>query len=133
MSLLAPNVGEVELLSRALNKSQPDNVVLHLYTNDKTPAETDTVADYTEATAAGYAPITLTGANWIVTSVAGVTTAVYPEQDFNLTDAEPAIYGYYITNNDNSILLWSERRVAGHYTVPAGGGVIPIVPKISLE
>lgn len=133
MALLVPNVGEVELLSRLLNKNAPDNVVLHLYTNNVTPDEADVVGTYTEATAAGYSAITLTGASWSVATVTGTTTASYAQQTFTFTAAEPAVYGYYVTNNAGTVLLWAERFTDGPYAIPSGGGTIKITPKIELE
>lgn len=133
MALLVPDVGERELLSRALNKSIPDDCKLHLYINNKTPAEGDVVADYTASTGSGYAPITLTGSNWTVTTAAGTTTASYPQVTFTYTGAEPNIYGYYVTNATGTTLLWAERFSDGPYAIPSGGGSVKISPKIELE
>jgi hypothetical protein len=133
MALLVPDVGEVELLSRAVNLTSPDDCVLHLYTNDKTPAEGDTVADYTESTGSGYAAETLTGSSWTVTTTTGTTTGEYPQVTFTYTGAEPNIYGYYVTNNAGTTLLWAERFSDGPYAIPSGGGSVKITPKIELE
>jgi|SRR6056297_2402172 len=133
MALLVPDVGEVELLSRALNLNTPDDVVLHLYTNDKTPAEGDVAGDYTESTGAGYSAQTLTGASWSVTTTTGTTTGEYPQVTYTYTAAEPNIYGYYVTNSAGSTLLWAERFSDGPYAIPSGGGSVKITPKIELE
>lgn len=133
MALLVPDEGEVELLSRAVNKNVPDDCELHLYTNNKTPAEGDVVGDYTESTGAGYASETLTGSSWTVTTTTGTTTGEYPQVTFTYTGAEANIYGYYVTNAGNGILLWSERFSDGPYAIPSGGGSVKITPKIELE
>jgi hypothetical protein len=133
MALVVPDVGEVELLSRMLNKSTPDDVVLHLYTNNKTPAEGDVVGDYTESTGAGYGAITLTGTTWGVSTTAGTTTASYAQQTFTYTGADPNIYGYYVTNTAGTTLLWAEIFSDGPYSIPSGGGSVKITPKIELE
>lgn len=125
-------VGEENLLARMLNNASPDNVNLHLYTNNYTPTSSDTVASYTESTGAGYALITLTGSSWVI---AGPTpaTASYPQVTFTYTGAEPVLYGYYVTNNANTILEWAERFTDGPYSIPSGGGSVKITPKISLQ
>lgn len=133
MALLVPDVGERELLGRMLNKNAPDNVVLHLYTNNQTPAEGDTTANYTESTGTGYAAITLTGASWTIATVAGTTTAAYAQQTFTYTGAEPNIYGYYVTNLAGTTLLWVEKFTDGPYAIPSGGGSVKITPRIELE
>jgi len=133
MALLVPDVGEVELLSRMLNLNSPDDVVLHLYTNDKTPAEGDVLGDYTESTATGYAAETLTGSSWSVSTTSGTTTGEYPQVTFTYEAAEPDIYGYYVTNNAEDTLLWAERFSDGPYAIPSGGGSVKITPKIELE
>lgn len=59
MSLVAPDVGEVLLLSYALNKVAQGDVKLHLYTNDYTPVEGSTISNFTECTASGYSAKTI--------------------------------------------------------------------------
>lgn len=133
MALLVPDVGEVELLSRMVNLNAPDDCILHLYTNNLTPAEGDTEGLYTESTGTGYSAITLTGASWTVSTTGGVTTGSYPQVTFTYTGAEPNIYGYYVTDNAGTLLLWSERFSDGPYAIPSGGGSVKITPKIELE
>ena len=129
MALLVPDVGEVLLLEYALNKTEPTEVKLKLYTNDYTPVEGSVVANFTEATAAGYAAIVLAGASWTIASSAGVTTAEYAQQTFTFTAASTN-YGYYITNNDGSQVLWAERFSDALHTIPSGGGTEKITVKI---
>jgi len=130
MSLLVPNVGEVKILEKALNKVAADDVKIHLYSSNTTPAEDDVVGTYTLIT--DPAAITLTGANWTVSTLAGTSTAEHAQQTFNFTGAA-TVYGYVVTDNGGTNLLWSERFTDGPYTIPAGGGSIKITPKIQLE
>jgi hypothetical protein len=134
MALLTVDVGEVELLSRAVNKTAPDNLRLKLYSNDKTPADADTVASYTEVTGSGYADKVLTGASWTVSSITNVATASYAQQSFDFTGAAN-VYGYYVTNNAGTILLWAERFTSPTppWMIPAGGGVVKVTPIITLN
>jgi hypothetical protein len=126
MALLVPNVGETELLSRMLNKSTTGDVKIHLYSDDVTPAEGDTVSSYTLIT--DPAAISLTGSSWSVTD----GTASYAQQTFTFSGSATA-YGYVVTDAAGTTLLWSERFTDGPYTIPAGGGTIKITPTISLD
>lgn len=130
MSLLVPNLGEVNALQKWLDQ----NLTLKLYSNNKTPAEGDTAADYTEVSGAGYASKTLTFANWIIQTVTGTTSAQYnSNQDFNftgVTSAPGTIYGYYIVDASNT-LIFSERFPASVLPFsPVNGSLVRIIPKI---
>jgi len=129
MALLVPDVGEVLLLSYALNKVAAADVILRLYTNDYTPVEGSVLASFTECTAAGYAAITLTGADWTIATVTGTTTAEQPQKTFTLTAASTD-YGYYITNGAGTQVLWAERFSDAPHNIPSGGGTEKITVKI---
>jgi hypothetical protein len=123
MALLVPDVGEARLLANALNKATPANQTLKLFVNDVTPGESDTAATYTAAAGGGYADKTLTGSSWTVASVGGVTTASYAEQVFTFTGVlttNPTIYGYFVVDAADGVLLWAER--AGSTFVPTNNG-----------
>jgi len=131
MALVVPDSGEVEMLKRILNVTIADpDVVLRLYTNDYTPIETSVVGSFTDATGAGYAPVTMTPATWTISG--DPTEAIYSEIELAFTAAEPTIYGYFLTNTADNTLLWAERFVDGPYVIPAGGGSVFITPKIQL-
>jgi hypothetical protein len=132
MALITVDVGEIELLSRMLNKSATGDVVLRLYSNDKTPADADTVASYTECTGSGYAAKTLTGSSWTITTVTNKGNAAYAQQSFDLSGALTA-YGYYVTDAAGTTLLWAERFTAPPFTIPSGGGSIKITPNFTLN
>jgi len=130
MALLVPDVGEVLLLSYALNKITPgDSVKLKLFTNDYTPVEGSVVGDFTEAVAAGYAAIDLAKADWTVETDGGVTTAAQPQKTFTLTAASED-YGYYITDIAGTGLLWAERFTDAPHSIPSGGGTEKITVKL---
>lgn len=128
MAFLVPNVGEQEMLKRILNGGAADNSLLHLYSNDKTPAEADVIGDYTLIT--DPAAITLTGASFDYTTAVG--TASYAQQTFTFTGAN-TVYGYVITNAAGTILLAAERFSDGPYSIPSGGGTVKITSNISLD
>jgi len=120
-ALLVPDEGEVNLLSHSLNKIASADVKLRIFTNNYTPVEGSVYADFTEATADGYAGITLTGASWTIATDTGVTTATYAQQTFTFTAASTN-YGYYVVNNAGNKILWAERFSDAPHTIPAGGG-----------
>jgi hypothetical protein len=130
MSLLAPNEGDLLALEYVLNKATPDNVVLHLYTNNHTPAKGDTTSSYTESVASGYSAITLTGSSWSVSTTSNVTTGSYAAQTFNFS-ATDTIYGYYITNNAGSHVVWAELFSSGPFSV-VNGSSVTVTPQITL-
>mgnify|MGYP001197185523 CR=1 FL=1 len=131
MALVVPDVAEIILLQYLLNMVAATHPVLHLYTNNLTPAEATVLGGLTESTEAGYAAITLPGTSWTTTQSVGVTTGVYSEQTFTYTTGV-TVYGYYITNTSNQ-LLWLERFAGGPFILPTGGGEIAVQPKITLE
>lgn len=129
---MIPNVGEVEMLARVLNKSTQDDCVLHLFTNNITPGETDTVSTYTEVSGLGYTTKQLTGDNWTIATYSGESIASFPQQTFTFTGAV-TVYGYYVTNHDGSILLFSELFSDGPYAIGSSGGTINITVKLKLD
>lgn len=132
MTLLVPDVGEVEMLERILNYAAPDNCELKLYTNDKTPAEADVVGGYTQASGFGYASKTLTGASWTVATATGTSEGTYAQQTWTFTGALGNVYGYYVTDAGGTILLWAERFSDGPYNIQNNGDQIKVTPKIQL-
>lgn len=132
MALVVPNGGEVIALSYLVNKSSPENLVLRLFTNNKTPAEADAVGDYTEATGSGYASITLTGASWTVTPGAP-SSAAYAQQTFTFTGALGNVYGYYLTRLTTGDLVYAERFSDGPYNIANNGDQIKVTPTITAD
>jgi len=125
MALVTVNVGKVELLTRML----ATDVVVKLFTNDKTPAAADVVGDYTEATDGNYAAATLTGGNWSISVVVNVGTAEYAQQAFSF-GGTATVYGYYVTDVAGTTLLWAERFSAAA-TFGSSGGTVNVTPKIT--
>lgn len=128
MALLVPNVGEREMLTRILNGA--DKCKLKLYKVDKVPAETDIVDSYTEVDTGGYTELSLS-AQWTI-GTADPTEASYTQVSFDFTGAA-TVYGYFVTDASESILLWAEKFNDGPYNIPSGGGSVKITPKIQLD
>jgi hypothetical protein len=101
-----------------------NNTKLHLFTNNVTPAKSDTVGTYTECSASGYSAITLSSGSWTVSTVSTTTTAAYATQTFTLT-ASATIYGYYITDSGGTNIILSEAFPAV-FNIPSSGGSVAI-------
>lgn len=111
MTIVVVNNGEVVALSLLTNKvTTTENLVYRLFTNNYTPAETDTAGTYTEAAGGGYAAKTMTGASWTVTG-GDPSSATYAQQDWTFTGAltgSATIYGYYVTRATTADLILAE-------------------------
>jgi hypothetical protein len=131
MALNFPDTGENLALEALVNKTAPQNLVLRLYSNNITPSDTDTTATYTEATFAGYAAITLTGASWGAAS--GGTITYGSQQTFTRTStgATENIYGYYCNQFTSTTLMYSERDGSAPFAVTNNGDAVKITPTIS--
>lgn len=128
MTLIVPNVGEVNNLESFLKSA---NLTLKLYSNNITPAETDTAVTYTEVTGGGYVAKTLIAASWTITS-GNPSFGSYAAQDFTFTGATGApgtIYGYFVVDALN-VLRWAERFPAGVVPFsPINGSLIRVIPR----
>lgn len=129
MALVISNVVEEDVLESFL---ETENLFLRLYSNDVTPAETDTAATFTQVTGGGYAAITLALGSWVITPGAP-TIALYTQQTFTFTGATGApstIYGYYVVNA-GGFLRWAERFPGANVPfAPISGSIIRITPRM---
>lgn len=133
MPLVVPNNGEGDGLEYFVNKASPQNLVLRLYTNNVTPAETDTAASYTEASGSGYGAITLTGASWGSPSEGAPSSIAYAQQTFTFTGALGNVYGYFMTRASSGRIALAERFADGPYNIANNGDQIKITPQITLD
>ena len=139
MPILVSNIGEVRLLRYIIGDTTPSQgLVLHLYSNNKAPAETDTESNYTAPTALGYAPSTLSPSSWSVGTdgSSGTSSALYNNGitfTFGTAASTQNVYGYYVTDTSNN-LLWAENFPNGQpFALPASGGEIAIRPQVQLS
>jgi hypothetical protein len=131
MALNVPHTGEGIALEALVNRTAGQNLVLCLFQNNITPADTDTTATYTEATFTGYVNITLPGASWNAQNGAGNIT-YSAQQAFTASGAgSQSIYGYYMKQTTSTVLVWSERDVSAPMTIANIGDAIKITPTIS--
>lgn len=130
MPLVVGNSGEAIALSYLLSKqTSVEPLVLKLYSNNITPAETDTAATYTEMSGFGYNSVTLTGANWTLTP-GEPTVAAYPQVTWTFTGAAGNAYGYYLVRLTTGDLVYSERFSDGPYAMANSGDQIKVTPTI---
>jgi hypothetical protein len=81
---------------------------LRLYSNNLTPDNTKVVGDFTEATFAGYAAVSLNfSADAVVT--AHVANDSADAVTFTITAGTQNIYGWYVTNAAGTVLYFSQR------------------------
>lgn len=128
MPLLMPNVGEQRMLEKLL----AGNATLKLFSNDKTPAETDTAASYTECSGSGYAAKTLTGGAWTITP-GNPTVAAYAQQTFTFNATGLTAYGYMVVDATDGVLLWAERFTGAPYVINNAADTIKVTPRLELE
>lgn len=125
MAIFIPSAGENKLVEFALGYSTPGNQLLKLYTNNVTPADTDTAATYTEMTTLGYAAKTLTKTSWSVAQSGGVATATYAAQTWTFTaGAAVTVYGYFVVDATSGVILWSEPFTSGKIIQYTGDQII---------
>ena len=114
MALVLADVGADVILKAFFNNSWAaggKNLTLKLFTNNITPADTDTASTYIEATGGGYAAITLTNGSWTVTVGNDPSDAVYTTQTFSFTGTiggSGIVYGYFIVDADG-VLVHAEK------------------------
>ncbi len=127
MAAVVPYVGEVLMLRYIVNNGTPDNLRLHLYSNNVVPSKGDVLGTYSEVAVGGYSNVSLNGSLWSTATISGTTTSTYPTQTFTFTTSV-VVYGLYVTNNSSSQLVWAERFDPLPFSIPTTGGQIQIDP-----
>lgn len=132
MGLKSTNEGEIYLTNRMLHGGSNEDWTLRLYSNNKTPAASDTIASYTECTLTGYSAATLDTESFTnAASVSGVGSSNYSEITFGPFTSAGVVYGYYITSPTSKV-LWAERLLAAR-TIAGTSETIPITIKIGID
>lgn len=131
---MIPNHGEGDGLRAFVAHTAATNLILRLFSNNITPAETDTAATYTEASFTGYAAITLNGASWTVNEGAP-SNATYARQQFTSTagSQSASVYGAYMTRATSGRLAIAERFATGPFSINNNGDYIGITPNITFD
>ena len=138
MAMVFSDLGADLILGTFFVATAVQDCKLKLFVTDVTPDPNggDVVGDYTEAAGGDYAAKTLSrGAGWTVTTDNDPSDAIYTQQTFTFTgalDTNPTIYGYYVTNNAGTVLLWAE-RLAAPLTPANDGDQLSVTPKVQLS
>ena len=136
MALLVPNQAEERMIQMIVNATTNQNLnqVLRLYKNNLTPASTDVLADYTEATFTGYSSVTLTSGSWTITPGAPTSAAQTSATTFACTaTTSELIYGYYLAQASATVMQWAERFSDGPYTIANNGDKIILTVQLTLS
>jgi len=135
MALTLADVGADVILGTFFNSSPAlGNLTLKLFTNNVTPADTDTAGTYTEASGGGYSAITLTNGSWTLTVGDDPSDVVYAQQTFTFTGAlsgSATVYGYFVVNAGGT-LLWAE-QLGASFQPANNGDTLKITPKFQLS
>lgn len=132
MAVSFTNEAETLALKNFLNVQAAENIVIKLYSNDKTPGHTDVVGDYTEVSGGGYASESLTAASWSVSS-GNPSQAQYPQITFAFTGAAGNVYGYYAVGASTNKLLWADRFPNAPINIANNGDQIKVTITVTLN
>lgn len=129
MTLIVPNVAEVKILELIFART----LSLHLYSNDITPADGNTVGTFTEVTGGGYGSKLLVSALWTITSGDPTEGNYGVALDFSFTGViggSGFARGYYI--KDSTGILWFAERFPTSVQpfVPINGSLIRFTPHL---
>ena len=103
----------------------------HLFTNNVTITENSTLAGLTEAVASGYAAVTVPPANFTLVGLAannGSVMAAPISNGTNTSGSTVNVYGYYVTDLGNTVLLAAANFDSPPIAVTNGSPFPPVVP-----
>lgn len=132
MAVVFTDAAEVIALKNFLNNTEPQSLVLRLYSNNRSPAKTDIVGDYTEVSGNGYAAVTLDPADYVF-SPGDPATAAYPQVTYTFTGAAGNVFGYFVTRATAGDLLFANRFSNAPINIANNGDEIRITLTITLN
>lgn len=114
MNMVIPNEGKLRLSQWMLREENASfgNMEVELYTNNYTPVDSSTFADFTPATFTGSDPIPVTRAEWgtpsIISNVAYTTLPTAPE--WTCTGGGPqTCYGWVLYDVADNTVIAAQR------------------------
>jgi hypothetical protein len=129
MSIVLANAKKAKLLEQ--ERTYLNTLDIRLFKNNLTPTGANVLADFTEVTDAGYAPVNNVGFTAAILNGAnqGQTTAPTVLFTFQHNAGDFTIFGYYFTDPaDANKVVFSERASAS-FTVTANGDTYAVTPK----
>jgi hypothetical protein len=102
-----PNEGKPKLHEYMHGKTAVGaNWTLRLFENDYTPVNGSLKSNFTKCTIGGYSDVTITPGSWGNASVAAdVSTIAYAQQTFGPFTGSGTIYGWYIVDSTDTVVL----------------------------
>lgn len=118
MAIVVPDLGEIELLKVMLQTALAVDQVwhVHLFQNDYHPNRESVLDDFVEATFSGYEVLDLNRDQWLdPVTIGGVASTTYGVTlaSWVSTSGSQVVYGYYVTDEGDSVVLWAERTSDG--------------------
>jgi hypothetical protein len=137
MTLRIPNQGEAAMLGLVTSVAY----ACRLFTNhvhsglDATQINALDESDFTEATFAGYAAVTLTAGAW-TTAEGNPSTVTYNSTVSFIrssTGTDEPQYGYYVTRSSDGLLMWYEYfdETPAAVSIDTAGEQIDVVPALT--
>ena len=128
-SVVIPTEGQLELLDWIYRSAGADQR-FRLFSNDLQPDHDTVVADFTEANFTGYSFRALQRTGWLPASQLSVQQArIQYGTDLTWTPASnQTVYGYYVTNQAGTRVLWAN-RFAAPLSIQTG---VELVQQVSL-
>jgi hypothetical protein len=131
MTLVTPDVGEVEILECAFKDASPEALNLKLYSNNYDPVKGSVAGNFTELSGGGYAQKALTRAGWSSAVPGSPSSISYAtQQTFSFTGAVNVV-GYYLVGAVSGNVYWAERLYAGAGQPLGDGEAVAFTPKIT--
>lgn len=122
------NFGERWALARGLESWT--GFQMHLFQNNLDPDDDTVLADFTQASFSGYTPVTISFPLNGTITVAGEARLQASPANFQCAPTivvGNSIYGYYITQESGTQLIYSERFSAAPFLMDSPGAVLTVV------
>jgi hypothetical protein len=132
MAVVFTDAAEVIALRNFLNNAAPQNLILRLYSNNRSPAKSDVAGDYTEVSGDGYSSVTLTPEDFVF-SPGDPATAAYPQVTYTFTGAAGNVYGYFVTRATGGELILANRFSNAPINIANNGDEIRITLTLTLN
>ena len=128
MSAVVMDDALVDFLSALASTPTWAGLTMRLFTNAHTPANTDTISDYAEASFAGYGPVTLSGWGPAVLAAHQATMTAATATFTYTGESTTTVQGYYVTDAAATRLYWAEQDPDGPVTLSATSNSYAVPP-----
>jgi hypothetical protein len=118
MSIIITNIAKQKFLE---NFFSVENLTLKLFSNDVTPSSTDDSDSFEEFSGGNYSSVELNSSEWNITS----SDVFYPQINWSFENVSGNIYGYYIVDENDSV-IFAERFPNAPYAVSNSGDEIAV-------